>query len=184
MRRAASTPLSSGIPISRMITSGLNFTALSTASRPSPASAHTCQPLRDSSKVRSPARTTAWSSAIRSRRFVMDFLQGWSGQADARTHGCAVGIRFDVQIPAELCHALAHAGNSDAEARGVASEFSVPRSAHAAAVISNLQDRRIHVFLKRYLREFAAGMPLDIQQAFLRNAEEGRFDDLRQPPET
>ena len=44
MRRAASTPLRRGMPISRTAISGLSLVDFSTASRPSTASAQTCQP--------------------------------------------------------------------------------------------------------------------------------------------
>src|SRR5215207_1415883 len=65
--RGASTPLSVGRPKSRTATSGRVARASSTASLPSDASATTSQPACDCRIVRSPARTTSWSSAIRIR---------------------------------------------------------------------------------------------------------------------
>src|SRR5215203_4098484 len=65
--RVASTPLSVGRPKSRTATSGRVARASSTASLPSDASATTSQPACDCRIVRSPARTTSWSSAIRIR---------------------------------------------------------------------------------------------------------------------
>src|SRR5579862_639918 len=65
--RAASSPLRLGIPISRRQTSGLNSSAILTASRPSFASEQTSQAGWSSSNERIPCLAISWSSAIRIR---------------------------------------------------------------------------------------------------------------------
>src|ERR1700719_3029412 len=54
--RVTSTPFRRGMPMSRMAMCGLCLAAFSTASRPSAASAQTCQRVRESSSVRRQAR--------------------------------------------------------------------------------------------------------------------------------
>src|SRR5829696_4319680 len=90
--RVASTPLSVGRPKSRTATSGRVAKASSTASLPSEASATTSQPACDCRIVRSPARTTSWSSAIRIRVI----------QVPRPRHEC----------PSERCHPIPISKNS------------------------------------------------------------------------
>jgi hypothetical protein len=61
---AASNPFIWGMPTSRRITSGRNWVALPTASRPSTASPSTSHPSWLDRRLRIPLRTASWSSAI------------------------------------------------------------------------------------------------------------------------
>src|SRR4051794_13060693 len=65
--RIAPTPSSFGMTRSMRITSGVSSSASGSASSPSPASPTTSRPSCSSRNVRSPSRTTAWSSTIRTR---------------------------------------------------------------------------------------------------------------------
>src|SRR5271155_211358 len=165
--RTASTPLSTGMLMSSTATSGLSFPAFSTASRPFSASAHTYQPRRDSSNVRSPARTTGWSSAT-SMRSCMKHL---GFQRKCGTHSGSRPARFDLQSPAKLRHSFAHAHDSHAEpgARFVQSLARCLR--HAEPLIAHLQYHLILASIQPNASGATAGMPLDVGETLLDDAE-------------
>jgi len=86
-------------------------------------------------------------------------------------------------VATELGHAFAHAGNAHAKARDIGLGWAVGGKLHAATVIDDLQGDRGRVFAETDGRRVAAGMALDVGEAFLNDAEEGYFNELRQAAE-
>src|SRR5208282_2972651 len=163
--------------MSSTATSGLSFPAISTASRPFTASAHTCHPGRDSSSVRSPARTTGWSSATRMR----SCMEHLSFQRKCGPHSGSRLARFDLQSPSQLRHPFAHANDSDAESSARFVELLARSLGNAAPLIAYLQHDPGRLSVQANASRAAAGMPLNVGQAFLDDPEEGRLSFLGQP---
>src|SRR4051794_3594001 len=123
MRRVASMPSSSGIRMSMSTTSGSRSLAIVTALAPSEASPTTSRSSSASRIILNPARTSAWSSAIRMRTVISGVSSAraergyprsgmlgptveWNPGADLEA---AAGAPARVQLAAEDAHALAHA---------------------------------------------------------------------------
>src|SRR3954452_17849933 len=130
MRRVASMPSSSGMRMSMSTTSGSRSLAIVTAWAPSEASPTTSRSSSASRIILNPARTSAWSSAIRMRTVI----SGVSSAKAERGYPCSVilrptvewnpgadleaaaGARAGVQLAPEDAHALAHADEAVASA--------------------------------------------------------------------
>src|SRR3954468_4886178 len=127
--RIAPTPSSRGITRSMRITSGRRRSAARIASSPSPASPTTAMPSCSSRNVRSPSRTTAWSSTSRTpiASAIVDL------EPDRRA---LAGRRADRQPAAEPLRALLHRGEPEpARAQlGVGGH-------EAGAVVGDLEDQ-------------------------------------------
>src|SRR3954451_2934168 len=107
-------PLSNGIAISMMTTSGFTVSASRTASRPSAASPTTSIPCCRSSRNRTPLRTTPWSSASRIRTAIVGRLLI---DGDLREYGRALlRLRSELEFPTEFHDALLHTDESEAPA--------------------------------------------------------------------
>src|SRR5689334_19163537 len=140
IRRVASMPSSSGMRMSMRTTSGSRRPAMATASPPSEASPTTSRSSSASRIILNPARTSAWSSAIRMRTLTcLGYLReasspalGWctmSCLAPEREPGAdavaAAAAQPGVQLAAVERHALADAGE---------------RADDLAAVVADLDD--------------------------------------------
>src|SRR6266545_5105308 len=143
MRAIASTPLRPGITRSMSTTSGRRRSTAATAASPSPASPTTSIPSRDSRNVRSPCRTTGWSSARNTRI-------GASATRYRRPHGRACARhRLDCELPAERLGPLAHrrepeATLADHPRRGIEANAVVPYGdRHAAVARLDVDDHRL-----------------------------------------
>src|SRR4051794_5066388 len=102
-RRIAATPPPPGITRSMSTTSGRSRSTAVTAVSPSPASPTTSIPGRDSRNVRSPCRTTGWSSARNTR------MAGGSATRDLHPHRRPrTGRGLDRERPAEGLRPLPH----------------------------------------------------------------------------
>src|SRR6266576_6506482 len=105
--RMAPTPSRRGMTRSMSTTSGLSRSACRTACSPSAASPTTSRPSWSERKVRSPSRTTSWSSTSSTRIA--------SAIPDLQAHGRAVaGRRADLQAAAGAPRALLHRGQAEA----------------------------------------------------------------------
>src|SRR5208283_178303 len=98
-------------------------------------------------------------------------------------NGGAGGAGCNFEVAAELGHALTHARNAHAEACDIGLGWAVGGKLHAATVIDDLQGYRRRVFAETDGGGVAAGMALNVGEAFLNDAEEGDFDGLRQAAE-
>src|SRR3954469_9515960 len=99
--RIAPTPSRRGMTRSMSTTSGCSRSACRTASSPSAASPTTSRPSWSDRNVRSPSRTTSWSST--SRTLIV------SGTVELQAHGRPVaGRRADLQAAAGAPRALLH----------------------------------------------------------------------------
>src|SRR4051812_37505613 len=129
MRRVASMPSSSGMRMSMSTTSGSRSLAIVTAWAPSAASPTTSRSSSASRIILNPARTSAWSSAIRMRTVISGVSSAkaergyprsgmlrptveWNPGADLE----AAGALAAVQLAPEDAHALAHADEAVAAA--------------------------------------------------------------------
>src|SRR5262245_52767212 len=109
MRRMAAMPPPPGITRSMSTTSGRSRTASVTTASPSPASPTTSMPGRDSRNVRSPWRTTGWSSARNTRMP--------AGSATGNLHpdgGAGAARTLDDDLPTEALGPLAHGREPEA----------------------------------------------------------------------
>src|SRR5436305_13139185 len=103
----ASTPSSRGMVRSMRITSGRSRAASATASSPSPASPTTSSPSWSPRNVRSPSRTTAWSSTTST-------VIGGSAMPDGQRHrGPRPRGRGDLEPAAEPAGPLLHRGQPE-----------------------------------------------------------------------
>src|SRR4051794_26098437 len=143
MRRVASMPSSSGMRMSMSTTSGSRSSAIVTAWAPSEASPTTSRSSSASRIILNPARTSAWSSAIRMRTVISGVSSGKAERGYPRSGmlrppiesdpgadlEAAAGAPARVQVAAEDAHALAHADEA------VASAAQAPgRSASGSAI--------------------------------------------------
>src|SRR5262245_10887099 len=109
MRRMAAMPPPPGITRSMSTTSGRSRTASVTTASPSPASPTTSMPGRDSRNVRSPWRTTGWSSARNTR------MPASSATGNLHPDGGAGAARtLDDDLPTEALGPLAHGREPEA----------------------------------------------------------------------
>src|SRR3954465_10393936 len=128
-RRRASVPASPGSRMSMSTTSGSRSSAIVTAWAPSEASPTTSRSSSASRIILNPARTSAWSSAIRMRTVISGVSSAkaergyprsgmlrptveWNPGADLE----AAGALAAVQLAPEDAHALAHADEAVAAA--------------------------------------------------------------------
>jgi len=102
---------------------------------------------------------------------------------DSSANGGAGRAGFNSEAAAELGHAFAHAGNTHAEARDIGLGWAIGGKLHAATVIGDLQGDLGRIFAETDGGGAAAGMALNVGEAFLNDAEEGDFDGLRQAAE-
>ena len=86
MRRVASMPSSSGMRMSMSTTSGSSALAIVTASAPSEASPTTSRSSSASRIILNPARTSAWSSAIRMRTLMWGVTSATAERVAALMH--------------------------------------------------------------------------------------------------
>src|SRR5437867_7908509 len=173
IRRVASMPFSSGIATSMTTTSGSKRSASSTASRPVPASPTTSMSCCESSISRKPCRTIAWSSANKIRIFL---CMVFAVNRYAHFNLDSIFVRAPKRkLASGASRARAHPDHSHPLISGF-----VP-VAEASAVIRN-GEADIVPFrpeLNRNMR--GAGMPRNIGQSFLANAEKVSLRFIGQP---
>src|SRR6516225_7241465 len=117
------------------------------------------------------------------RRFMGRILKYWSRVEYTRANRGTTGIGINFELPANLDHALAHAGDTDAQPAW-AGRVAVFRRGDAAAVVGDFQSDACGVVAKSYSSELASGMALNIGEALLGDPEKGGFDNLRKSAKT
>jgi len=110
-------------------------------------------------------------------------LENRSREKNFRTDGGTGGAGIDFEGAAELGHAFAHAGDANTKAWLTAMRSAVVGNAHPAAEVCDFEDDAFGVFVKPDLSAFAAGVSLNVGEAFLSDAKEGGFCDLRETAE-
>src|SRR4051812_26255935 len=159
MRRVASTPSMPGMTRSMSTTSGRSAATAATAAAPSATSPTTSTSSCRPRNVRSPWRTTAWSSAIRTRIAVTRHLQG-DGRARA-------GARGDVEAAAERGGPLLHRGQPE---RAGPPGRVIGVEAHA--VVVHPQGQGLVVLAQSDLEAAGAGVAQGVVQRLLGDAED------------
>src|SRR3974390_2993437 len=102
-------------------------------------------------------------------------LERGSREQNSSAHSGAVGVGLNVEIAAELSHTFAHAGNANAVA-GRPEGLAIFGWEHALAVVGDFENDGIHIFAERNACLLAAGVALDVGEAFLSDAKEGGLD--------
>ena len=111
---------------------------------------------------------------------VIERLRRRRTEENSSANGGAGGTRNDFEAAAELRHAFAHAGDADAEADFTGTRrFAVGGSGHAVAVVGDFEGDGGSLAAETNFGGVAAGMALDVGEAFLDDAEESGFDGLR-----
>src|SRR5689334_15734203 len=95
--------------------------------------------------------------------------------------GCSLPIRFDFKPAAQLPNALAHSG--DAHPDDLTGFFARSKALlrHAVPLVANFQNRRRAIGRQTHKSRITPGVPVNISQTLLHNAEQGRLVSLRQP---
>ena len=157
-RGSAATPSSRGIARSSSTTSGAARHASATAASPSAASPTTSTSSWRSRNVRRPWRTTAWSSAIRTRI---------TPATSSRTRVPSPTADSIVERPAELRRALLHRGQAEpAPAHRARRSTSKPQP-----VVGHAQHERPAAVLEPHLDVLGAGVAQRVLQRLLRDPE-------------
>src|SRR5262245_39337146 len=155
----ASTPSSCGITRSISTTSGRSRSASSTAWRPSAASPTTSIPSWRSRNVRSPSRTTAWSSAISTR------MTSASGHLEAHSRSRARS-RVDREPPAQAARPLLHRRQPEAAGAELGLAGVEP-----VAVVVDLQNYAAVASAEPYVHVLRVGVPDRVVERFLGDPE-------------
>src|SRR3954454_12324043 len=159
--RIAPTPSSFGITRSMRITSGVSSSASGSASSPSPASPTTSRPSCNSRNVRSPSRTTAWSSTIST-------LIGSSANRRLQLHGgplAALGLDLDPR--ADPLRPLLHRREPQPSRAQIGS---VGVEAHA--VVGHLEEHVAVLLRKSHMYVARLRVSQGVLQSLLRDAEQ------------
>src|SRR5690348_3785425 len=180
-RRVASMPSRRGMRMSMSTSDGRSRWPRSTASRPSAASPTTSTSGAASSSLRKPARTSAWSSAMRTRVLTLG-LRSPSGLAHWRpreSSGCQRQVGADLEAAA-----LARAGGQRAAVEGdafahpdqpVAGAVAVRRTA-AATVVADLDVEAARLVAQPHLGTRGPGVLERVGQALLDDAVRAQVD--------
>src|ERR1700722_2893168 len=115
---------------------------------------------------------------------IVGILENRSGKKNSGTYGGAGSAGVYFEGATELGHAFAHAGDADAEARLAAMGGAVGRNDHAAAEVGDFEGDALRIFAEDDLGALAAGVALDVGEAFLGDAEERGFGNLGKAPKT
>src|ERR1700730_15104760 len=115
---------------------------------------------------------------------ISGILESRSGKKNSGAHGGAGSAGVYFEGATELSHAFAHAGDAHAEARLAAMGRAVGRNDHTAAGVGDFQSDALRIFAEDDLGTLAARMALNVGEAFLSDAEERGFGDLRKAAKT
>src|SRR5580704_14071447 len=91
---------------------------------------------------------------------------------------------FDIEFPAKLEHALAHAKDSHTQPGSSAVSVLAGALSHSSSLIHDFEANAIRIAAQLNLGRLAGGMPLDVRKAFLHDAEERCLRLLRQTPKS
>src|ERR1700680_5322245 len=93
-------------------------------------------------------------------------LENRGAEETPRAARGAAGAGSDFERAAELGHALAHAGNADAEARLAAVGRAIGRNGHAAAEVGDFEGDAVRILAEGELGALAAGRGLAVGGVF------------------
>src|SRR5260221_8059906 len=97
-------------------------------------------------------------------------LENRGREKNFRADSGASGAGIDFQRATELGHAFAHPGNSDAESRLAPMGSAVGGDDHAAPEVCDFEDDALSIFAEHDVGTLAAGVALDVGEAFLSDA--------------
>src|SRR5208283_290219 len=98
---------------------------------------------------------------------------------DSSANGGTGRAGFNSEAAAELGHAFAHSGNAHTEVDAIGLGEAIGGKLHAVAEINDLQGDRVRVLAEPDGGGVAAGVALNVGEAFLNDAEEGELGELR-----
>src|ERR1700722_10105665 len=161
--RIASSPSNSGISISTIATSGFNFLAFSTASKPFAASATTFQLCCDRRHSHMPQRMSSWSSATSIRSLSGLSIIG----GDCYSHRCALIAGFNLQCTTNLFDAFLHARDANTDAMEWRLGQFLIASSKSMAFIDDLDRELFLVTFDSYSSLWTSRMALNVCQTLL-----------------